>query len=107
MEWICYVCCKKKRHGSEEILVEPVEIVSHENKSIGSLIDKGISSIYKTSIYKKVSEWSLPKKQPRVNLFGLKASDMSSYKNTDFIPEEYYSSEEENNFADFVDEVIR
>jgi len=102
MDWIYSICCRKKRNNSDDEIELPVEVIS-PIKSFSSYVDKSMSSVYNTSMYKKVSEWSLPKKQVHVNLFGLNANDISSYRQFNPIKEEEYSEE---SFEGVVDQVI-
>lgn len=75
-------------------------------------ISAGIESDYKiegfqlkktfTSLYKKVSEWSLPTKR-KMNLFTINEDEHDFLMNEPGYPEE---EAEEENFKDVVDEII-
>lgn len=81
MDCIRYICCIKSRNRYESVdeydndfIEEPVEpvIVSGDTES------KFSKSI--TSVYKKFSTWSLPKKKPHENLFTLSPEKMDEFE---------------------------
>lgn len=98
MECIRRLCCFKKQKIDEvseddSFLVpdqkEDFTPVRYAEPLVGdgpaSFFRSSVLSIYKIvdSIYKKPSEWSLPK-ETRVNLFALSKDDMELYEENDF-----------------------
>lgn len=101
MACIRRLCCFKKEKAydvvtedDEETDFAPARYVSEPKEDFEpqSFFRSSVLSIYKNvdSVYKKVSEWSLPK-NPQVNLFTLSSNELDEY-------------EENNFFDDVVDE---
>ena len=87
----CFCCFRKYKidelledEDDEYVPAKYVGPLSEEDEP-DSFFRSSVLSIYKNvdSIYKKVSEWSLPK-NPRVNLFTLSADDLERYEDRGF-----------------------
>lgn len=94
MACIRRLCCFKKEKAYDVVTGDddetdfvPARYVSEPKGDFEpqSFFRSSVLSIYKNvdSVYKKVSEWSLPK-NPHVNLFTLSSSDLDEYEETDF-----------------------
>lgn len=103
MNCVRYICCiKRKRHNifkEEEETKDPIVVSApiYEYKEDPNEVFKEKIS----SVYRKLSDWSLPKKSIRVNLFALNQRDLGTH-----YEEVEDSTYEEDNFDDFVDQKI-
>ena len=104
MDFFC-ACLRKKGYtkiDDKEPEPEPAQFISASDDS-----EYGIKSTF-SSIYKKMSEWSLPKSK-QVNLFTLNEAEndflMDDVDDTEGPPPSPSSKEE--NFDDVVDEILQ
>lgn len=82
------ICCLRKYkidELSEDDEFVPAKYTEPLSEKDESFFRFSVLSIYRNvdSIYKKVSEWSLPK-DTRVNLFALSSDDMVRYEDSGF-----------------------
>ena len=109
MDWLC-ACFRKKQYtriGDKEPEPEPAQYISASLESEYDIENFGIKSTF-SSIYKKMSEWSIPKKQ-KVNLFTVNEEEHDFLMDAPGVsPSSVPSSQQcpAENYDDVVDEII-
>jgi len=111
MDFLC-ACLRRKDYAKideTEVETKPAEIVSARLDSEYDLENFRLSKTF-SSMYRKISEWSLPKSK-QINLFTLNeeehdflVNDVFPEQNENRPPSPAYGSED--NFDDVVDEII-
>jgi len=107
MEFIRYMCCIKENKRvlieDDDEFLQPMIVSSpaYEYKT-GNEQDDSIPLVKEkiSSVYRKLSGWSLPKKSFKANLFALNQHDLGTHYEEDELEDDEFEEDEFDGFVD-------